>query len=127
MSETLTIGVVIPSYNEGNDLIETLKTVFNQTTPFAEVIVVDDSLDGTDVLVTSTFGSTVRLIHREKPLGRCSARNIGVELSSSDVVIILNADVHLPPNFCEVLKQKYIDLGCDALGVDVIISNTQHL
>ena len=120
MSENLTIGVVIPSYNEGNDLIEILNTVFNQTIPFAEVIVVDDSLDGTDVLVTSTFGNAVRLIHREKPLGRCSARNIGVELSSSDVLIILNADVHLPPNFCEVLKQKYIDLGCDALGVDLI-------
>lgn len=126
MSKELSMGIVIPSYNEGNDLIDTLKSVLNQTTPFSEVIVVDDSSDGTEQLVSSTFGDKVRLIHRDRPQGRCSARNIGIQISTTDVVVILNADVHLPPNFCEQLKQKYNSESCDALAVDLVIKNTAH-
>jgi glycosyltransferase involved in cell wall biosynthesis len=63
MSEQPSIGVVIPSDKEGQDFINTLKSRFNQTSPFAEVVVVDDSSDGTEPLVSSTFGEQVRLIH----------------------------------------------------------------
>jgi glycosyltransferase involved in cell wall biosynthesis len=126
MSKNLSFGIVIPSYNEGKDLTDTLRTVLNQTSPFAEVIVVDDSSDGTEQLVSSTFGDKVKLIHRERPLGRCSARNLGMQISTADVVVILNADVHLPPNFCEQLKQNYMSKNCDALGVEVVITNTHH-
>jgi glycosyltransferase involved in cell wall biosynthesis len=121
-----TIGVVIPSYNEGNDLIETLHTILNQTCPFAETIVVDDSQDGTDYLVSSTFGDQIKLIHRDRPLGRCSARNLGMKMATTDVVVILNADVGLPPNFCEQLQKKYSEEDCDALGVECFITNTEH-
>jgi glycosyltransferase involved in cell wall biosynthesis len=48
MSEQPSIGVVIPSDKEGQDFINTLKSMFNQTYPFAEVVVVDDSSDGTE-------------------------------------------------------------------------------
>lgn len=126
MSQELRIGILIPSYNEGNDLIDSLQYVFNQTSAFDEVLVVDDSCDGTDKLVSSTFGDKVKLIHRDRPQGRCSARNLGMQISTADVVVILNADVHLPPNFCEQLKQKYSCEKCDALGVDVVITNTEH-
>jgi glycosyltransferase involved in cell wall biosynthesis len=126
MFKDISIGIVIPSYNEGQDLIDTLKSIFNQSSPFTEVIVVDDSSDGTDQLVADIFGEKVKLIHRSSLLGRSSARNLGVKLSSSEVVVILNADVSLPPNFCEFLQKKYKDENCDALGVGLTITNTQH-
>lgn len=126
MSQLLTISVVIPSYNEGEDLIQTLHTIFSQSVLFDEVIVVDDSSDGTDILVKETFADKVKLIHREKKLGRCSARNVGITLSSCEVVVILNADVSLPNNFCKQLKDKYLSSNCDALGVDLVITNTEH-
>jgi glycosyltransferase involved in cell wall biosynthesis len=126
VNQDMRVGVVIPSYNEGNDLIETLRSVLNQSCPFIEVIVVDDSSDGTDRLVTETFGERVRLIHRDSPQGRCSARNIGVRLSTAEIVIILNADVCLPFNFCERIQAKYREENCDALGVETIITNVDH-
>jgi glycosyltransferase involved in cell wall biosynthesis len=122
----VTIGVVIPSYNEGQDLIETLNTLLNQTIPFKEIIVVDDSSDETNILVEQTFGEQVILIHREGKLGRCSARNVGIHNCSSDVVVILNADVSLPSNFCEQLMAKYTSTDCDALGLGLVITNTRH-
>lgn len=126
MTQKLTIGVVIPSYNEGDDLVQTLHTIFSQTILFNEVIIVDDSSDGTDILVSETFGSKVKLIHREQQLGRCSARNVGINLSSSEIIVILNADISLPYNFCEKLIDKYSQCDCDALGVDSFITNTEH-
>ncbi|MBD1933043.1 MULTISPECIES: glycosyltransferase [Cyanophyceae] len=126
MSQELSIGIVIPSYNEGQDLVNTLKTIFNQSSPFTEVIVVDDSSDGTDRLVADTFGERVKLIHRDRALGRSSARNVGVQRATSDVVVILNADVSLPHNFCEQVKQKYTHENCDALGVELVVTNIQH-
>lgn len=125
MSE-ISVGLVIPSYNEGNDLIDTLKTAFYQSSPFEEVIVVDDSSDGTEKLVSFTFGDKVRLIHREQQLGRCSARNLGMQISTAEVIVILNADVRLPSNFCKELQQKYSLENCDALGVEVVITNNHH-
>jgi glycosyltransferase involved in cell wall biosynthesis len=122
----LTVGVVIPSYNEGQDLINTLTSLFEQTLSFSEIIVVDDSSDGTDQLVQSTFGDQVKLIHRDRPLGRCSARNLGMQIATADVVVILNADVCLPANFCEQLKGKYSSQDIDALGVDLAITNLEH-
>jgi glycosyltransferase involved in cell wall biosynthesis len=126
MSTKISVGLVIPSYNEGNDLIDTLKTAFYQSSPFEEVIVVDDSSDGTEQLVSSTFGDKVRLVHREHQLGRCSARNLGMQISTAEVVVILNADVRLPYNFCEKLQQRYSCEDCDALGVEVVITNNNH-
>lgn len=120
------IGVAIPSYNEGQDLIDTLECVFKQTSAFAEVIVVDDSSDGTDRLVRSTFEDNVKLIHRDRPQGRCSARNTAIQMCAADVVVILNADVSLPPHFCDRLQQKYQESDCDALGVESVITNTEH-
>jgi glycosyltransferase involved in cell wall biosynthesis len=126
MNKEISIGVVIPSYNEGNDLIDTLQTIFNQTSQFLEVIIVDDSSDGTELLVSSIFGSKVNLIHRDSPLGRCSARNLGIQVSTTEVIVILNADVRLPPDFCEKLQKKYSLEDCDALGVEVVITNTHY-
>ena len=126
MPQDISIGIVIPSYNEGMDLIQTLHTIFSQSTPFAEVVIVDDSSDGTDGLVKSIFGDRVKLIHRDRPLGRCSARNLGISLSHSDILVILNADVCLPSSFCEQIKGKYLSTNCDALGVDLEITNTDH-
>lgn len=126
MYEQISVGLVIPSYNEGLDLIDTLKTALAQSSPFKEIIVVDDSSDGTEQLVSLTFGEKVRLIHREQQLGRCSARNLGMQTSTAEVIVILNADVRLPFNFCENLQQRYSFKDCDALGVEVVITNTHH-
>lgn len=125
-SELPGVSVVIPSYNEGEDLIVCLDHALNQSVPFKELIVVDDSSDGTDRLVEEKFGNRVELIHRQAPMGRCSARNAGIRHSSAQVVVILNADVYLPHDFCERIARHYAEGDCDALSVDCLITNLEH-
>ena len=84
------VSVVIPVFNGERFLAEALESVFAQTVPPAEVIIVDDGSSDGSVAVAGTFpGATVlELPHR----GVSAARNTGVRASSGDYLAFLDAD-----------------------------------
>jgi glycosyltransferase involved in cell wall biosynthesis len=74
------ISVVIPAYNSSQTILRALSSVFKQTLPPTEVIVVDDgSSDNTAKLVRETH-PTVKLILQQNA-GAAAARNTGVRVS----------------------------------------------
>ena len=92
------VSVVIPSYNSGDFIVETLGSVFAQTYTNFEVILVDDaSTDMTEALVRDNFSEQIdqgRLIYlrNEKNLERCRSRNKGVEAAKGELIAFLDAD-----------------------------------
>lgn len=85
------VAVVIPTYNYGRFIAKALESVFAQTLPASEVIVVDDgSTDDTENEVKK-FGKKVKYIRQEN-MGVCRARNNGVANSSSELIGFLDAD-----------------------------------
>jgi glycosyltransferase involved in cell wall biosynthesis len=85
------VSVIIPAFNAGPFMTETLDSVFSQTLAPAEVIVVDDgSSDDTR--------ETVRAYHRpvqllDSPnLGAAAARNLGASHATGDWLAFLDAD-----------------------------------
>ena len=83
------IGVVIPAYNAAAFLPRCLKSVFAQTLKPDEVIVVDDgSIDNT-ASVAAEHGARVI---RKPNGGLSSARNAGIQNSSSEWIALLDAD-----------------------------------
>ena len=89
------VGVVIPAFNAERFLRETLESVDAQTRAPDRVVVVDDgSEDGTVGVVedwASATDLTVELISQENR-GVSSARNIGIDHLSSDLIAFLDAD-----------------------------------
>lgn len=94
------ISIVIPAYNAATTLPRALDSVFEQTCPALEVIVVDDgSSDGTDEVVAQYTGrvaartsrTEVRYL-RQVNAGPSAARNRGVELARGDWIAFLDAD-----------------------------------
>ena len=89
------VSVVIPMYQAGAWIMETLESVTSQTHPWVETIVVDDgSLDrGADLV--SVFAESaerpVRLV-RTTNKGVAAARNLGIAESSGAYVALLDAD-----------------------------------
>lgn len=85
-------SVVIPAYNAAPFIRASVSSVLAQTNaPDFEVIVVDDgSTDGTAEIVAERF-PMVRLI-RKKNGGPASARNLGVQLAQSDIILFHDAD-----------------------------------
>lgn len=119
-------SIVVPTYNEEKDIKATLDCLVALRWPDTEIIVVDDSSDRTPEIVRSFENRGVRLILPEKREGRCGARNLGILESEGDVLIILNADVHLPSDFLQSIAKHY-EQGADYVLVRSIVSNIDAL
>lgn len=101
----ITFSIIIPTYNEENDIGCTLDALVGLSYRDVEIIVVDDSTDRTPQIVSAY--KNVKLILPEKREGRCGARNIGIMAATGDVVVILNADVLLAPDFLTKIARHY--------------------
>jgi glycosyltransferase involved in cell wall biosynthesis len=105
------ISVIIPTYNRALYLGQALDSVFAQTFPAAEIIVIDDgSTDQTRVMLDNLIQQTrIRYVSQSKK-GVSSARNRGIELASHPFIAFLDSDDLFLPSKLEkqiaVFKNK---------------------
>ena len=86
------ISVVIPTYNRANLLDRALKSVMAQTRTADEIIVVDDgSIDGTAMLIESTYKNSVEYLCQPNR-GVSSARNTGIRKAKGNWIALLDSD-----------------------------------
>lgn len=101
------VSIITPSFNRADLLIETANSIFQQTYPYWEWVVVDDgSTDDTASLFDkwTKEDHRVRFFHRHhEPRGACSCRNIGLKHARGEYVIFLDSDDLLNPT---CLKQR---------------------
>ena len=86
------ISVIIPLYNKAPHIRKTLESVFAQSIPPLEVIVVDDgSTDGGGEIVASMNNPGLVLVRQENK-GVSAARNMGIKRAAGAYVGFLDAD-----------------------------------
>ena len=105
----ISIAVIIPVYNASAYLDYVFKSLHDQTVPADEIICVDDgSTDDSAGIITRTAQAypelNIKLLH-QKNSGTASACNAGVNICSSDYVIILGSDDILLPRRIEEDKK----------------------
>lgn len=93
-------SIIIPVYNVHNYVQKTIESAIKQSESDIEIILVDDgSTDGSGELCDS-FAKTdkrIKVIHKENG-GLSSARNCGVNATSSEYVLFLDGDDYLNNN-----------------------------
>ena len=95
VTDATLVSVIITSYNYGNYLPQAIESVLAQTYKNVEIIVVDDgSTDNTQEIIKRYPGVRSVLVHR---VGAAAARNIGVQYSTGDFLVFLDADDYLFP------------------------------
>lgn len=98
MSEKIElVSVVIPCYNSGATLSKTIESVFAQTWPHVEIVIVDDgSTDHKTLdLIKSLSGITlIRQVNRGLP----AARNTGFYAAGGKYILPLDADDWIDPD-----------------------------
>ncbi len=104
------VSVIIPAYNEEQDIGECVKSLMNQSFKDIEIIVVDDgSTDGT-IEIASIFASrfTSRFqnsksgkvkILRQNHGGPGAARNRGAKAARGKILVFIDADMHFDKNY----------------------------
>src|SRR5690349_6121929 len=92
------VSVLIPCYNSEKYIGETRESVFRQTWPELEVIVVDDgSTDGSAAVVRSFEGRSLHFLQQPNR-GSTSARNLCCSLATGEFIQYLDADDLIAPD-----------------------------
>ncbi len=100
------LSVIIPVYNEVNNIREIVKLV-KATRLAKEIVIVDDlSSDGTRELVEKLNGKgKVRVIFHEKNRGKGAAVATGMKAAKGDILLIQDADLEYDPRDYPALLQ----------------------
>jgi glycosyltransferase involved in cell wall biosynthesis len=119
----MTFSIIIPSYNEGEDIRLSIESALAQTPVPLEVLVVDDSTDDTPAIIEEYADRGVRLVAGERK-GCCGARNLGMRQAKGDIVVLLNGDVRLPSDFLKRIAPHY-ESGADYVLVESKVLNEE--
>ncbi len=95
-------SVILPTYNRMPVLKYCLFYLMNQTVSAFEVILIDDcSTDETQTFISKTNYPNLRYIRLSEQKGPYYARNKGIEEANGDIIIFIDSDVIVFPDFIE--------------------------
>ncbi|MDA8406376.1 MAG: glycosyltransferase [Deltaproteobacteria bacterium] len=101
------VSIVLATYNERENILDTISSIFEHVKDPVEVIVVDDdSSDMTWKLVEDHKDPRVKLIRRVDTRGLASAFNRGIIESRGSLVGWMDADMCMPPSLLPAMIAK---------------------
>lgn len=114
----LTVSIVIPVYNGARTIGQCLESLLQQNYPRSayEIIVVENG--STDSTAQIVAGYPVRLVHCAQR-GPAAARNMGIAMSSADIVAFIDADCVATRDWLAELVRPYEDPAVGATGGDI--------
>jgi GT2 family glycosyltransferase len=96
-------SVIIVNWNGLRHLKRCLPSVFKQSYPDYEVLIVDNaSTDGSHEYVSQEF-PVARLVRNERNLGYAGANNVGFKHATGEYIAVLNPDTEVDPNWLNEL------------------------
>ncbi|MGH8061503.1 MAG: glycosyltransferase family 2 protein [Pseudoxanthomonas sp.] len=118
------ISAIIPTYNRRELLLRALDSVFSQTHPIDEIVVIDDgSTDGSEAAVRERHGDRIRYIWQANA-GVSAARNHGMSIAKGKYFALLDSDDEWLPEKTSLQLEwlrAHPDFGmvlCDVQRVD---------
>ncbi len=103
------VSVIVPAYNEEVNCLRTINSLLNQDYPNLEVVFVDDgSKDGTYDKVLNEFKDNPKVkIFTKLNGGKATALNFGIEKSSYEFLVCIDADTQLKKDAISFLMDKF--------------------
>jgi glycosyltransferase involved in cell wall biosynthesis len=114
----MTCSVVIGTRDRPDSLKRCLETLIEQTHRPAEVILVDDGhFDPAPFIdMLAQAGIDGHYVNKSHDPGLTKSRNVGIRLSTGDVVVFLDDDVALAPSYLAAIERVY-EMHPEAAGV----------
>ncbi len=93
--DTPLVSILILTWNRKEDVLEAVQSVYEQSYPNFEIVVVDNgSSDGTVETLSEAYPA-VRLVALSENLGASGGRNLGIAVTQGDIVFLLDSDASL--------------------------------
>lgn len=120
METSSLFSIIVPTYNRAETILQTLDSVAAQDYRPIEIVVVDDgSTDPTHDLVRGWAARLDRskgiyLRYKcQKNAGASTARNTGFEMSAGSLILWLDSDDLLKPNYLSTVGTVFSETGAD--------------
>lgn len=112
------ISIILPTYNEKDNLRNIVKEIFGIVKHNVEVIVVDDnSPDGTGIIADDLSKKyEIKVVHRPRRLGLTPAIAEGIKIAKGEIIGVIDADMSHPPS---LIPQMISLLESDAADIVV--------
>jgi len=105
------LSVVIPSYNEGEQIERTLRELIDnldKTGLSYEILVIDDGSTDNTALIAKEMGANI-VIRNKRTLGKGSAIKAGTQNASGSIIVITDADSTYNPKDIPKLIQPIVE------------------
>jgi glycosyltransferase involved in cell wall biosynthesis len=125
---SILVSVVIPCFNGEGTIRRGIESIFQQTHPNIEIIVVDDcSKDSTREILRS-FGDRIKPIFHEKNRGTAGAYNTGTAAAEGKFLLLMASDCYLTqPDYIERGLQHFADPTVAGVIGQGIFDNPERL
>lgn len=97
-------SIIIPLYNKGNFIVNTIQSALNQTYDDFEIIIINDGSTDNSLEKLKQFTDSRITIFTIENQGVSHARNFGISKASADYISFLDADDLWLPNHLESLS-----------------------
>lgn len=124
VQSSIKVSVIIPCYNDGLFIAETIESVKQQSYNNWQCIIVNDgSADNTGEVVQRVTAADERFIYIEtENNGPAAARNAGIEKASGFLILPLDADDIISANYIE----KCVEIFAEDENVKLVYGFEQH-
>jgi glycosyltransferase involved in cell wall biosynthesis len=114
------VSVIMPAYNAGKHITESIQSVISQTYVRWELIVIDDgSTDNTADLVRDYISQEPRVTYiSQRNGGQANARNAGLRIAQGSLIAFLDADDLWLPEKLELQVSQQSETGADVVFSD---------
>ena len=104
----LTSTVIVPTYNRPVDLQKCLQSILSQSRLPSEVIIVDDGALPEPPLKGEFEARGIRYVYTRKDQPDvCASRNLGARLATGEIVLLLEDDVVMEPDYVAELMGTF--------------------
>lgn len=119
------VDVIVPAYNEARVISYTVRSLLRSSKENITILVINDgSTDETSAVLRAAFPNEPRLRVIDRPnQGKWSALNHGLEVSTSDIVVTLDADTLFEPHSIEELIRPFVDPNIAASAGNAKVGN----
>lgn len=114
------ISVIVPVYNAGKFVEETIKSILAQTYQSFELLLINDgSKDRSGVICENYEKRDVRIKYFQKDnTGVSDTRNFGILHANGEFIVFVDADDTLPPDALQTYIDAYQDTHADMIAAN---------
>lgn len=108
------VSVIIPNFNNGRYIKESIKSVQEQTLKDIEIIIIDDCStdDSWNILQQiATSDSRVKLLQNQENSGAGLSRNAGLDIATGEFIKFLDSDDTIDPDVLETMYHTAQETG----------------